>query len=331
MRFVYAVIALIALAFPAAAAPWKADAGPERVETILGEWIDADRESRAIPYKIYLPATAKGPRPVVIFSHGLGGSREGAAYLGEHLASWGYVAVHIQHPGSDRSIWEGMTDPREIARALTAATRDLDVLKGRFEDVPSAIDHLTEMNASGPLAGRLDLTRLGMSGHSFGAVSTLTAAGMKLGRRGITDYAEPRFKAFIAYSPNKPMGARDLDDAFSLVTRPILHFTGTNDLNPLDKDQPASDRQLPFRHIPAPGQYLVVLNGGDHAVFGGEGGRKRRGRDDSNDDAFHRLIREMSVAYWDAYLMDDPAALAWLRDGGAAAELGQSASYEMRN
>jgi len=330
MRLALAVFALLAFVLPASAAAWKADPGPEKIEIILGEWVDADRDGRAIPYKIYVPITAKGPRPVVIFSHGLGGSREGAAYLGEHLASWGYVAVHIQHPGSDRSVWEGMTDPREIIRALTAATRDLSVLKGRFEDVPSAVDHLIEMNASGPLAGRLDIDRIGMSGHSFGAVSTLTAAGMKLGRRGITEYAEPRFKAFIAYSPNKPMGARNLDDAFSLLSRPMLHFTGTNDMSPLDKDQPASDRQIPFRHITVPNQYLVVLNGGDHMVFGGEGS-KRGGRDTSRDDTFHRLIREMSVAFWDAYLMDDPAAKAWLRDGNAAAELSNNAFYEMRN
>lgn len=330
MRLALAFIALLAFALPAAAAPWKADKGPETVEILLGEWVDSERGDRAVPYKIYVPVTAKGPRPVVIFSHGLGGSREGAAYLGEHLASWGYVAVHIQHPGSDRSVWEGLTDPEDIFKALAASVRDLSALRGRLEDVPYALDRLAAMNASGPLAGRLDMSRVGMSGHSYGAVSTLTAAGMKLGRRGITEYAEPRFKAFIAYSPNKPMGARDLDDAFSLVARPMLHFTGTNDMNPLDRDQPASDRQLPFRHINAPDQYLAVLNGGDHMVFGGEG-MNRRGRDSSNDAAFIRLIREMSVVFWDAYLMDDPAALTWLRDGSAAAELGSLASYEMRN
>jgi predicted dienelactone hydrolase len=329
MRLLLAAFALIAFVLPAAAAPWKADPGPERVEVILGEWVDADRDGRAIPYKIYLPTTAKGPRPVVIFSHGLGGSREGAAYLGEHLASWGYIAIHIQHPGSDRSVWEGMTDPKEIIRALTAATRNLAVLKGRFEDVPSAVDHIIAMNASGPLKGRIDVNRIGMSGHSFGAVSTMVAAGMKLGRRGITEYAEPRFKAFIAYSPNTPRGASDIDEALSPISRPMLHFTGTNDMNPLDKDEPASNRQLPFRHITAPSQYLVVLNGGDHMVFGGEGA-KRGNRDASNDDAFHRLIGEMSVAFWDAYLMDDPAAKAWLKND-AATELGTSASYEMRN
>ncbi len=326
MRLLLALSAFLFLAFPALAAPWKADPGPEKVEVLLGAWHDAAR-NRDVPYKIYYPATAKGPRPAVIFSHGLGGSREAATYLGEHLASWGYVAVHIQHPGSDESVWRGMTDREDIIRALTKATRDIDVIRNRFEDVPFALDQLQLMNAQGPLAGRIDMTRLGMSGHSFGAVGTLTAAGQSMRLAG-TRYKEPRFKAAIAYSPNKPAGRGDPAHVYDEITIPILHFTGTEDMNPLDPGQPVSDRQIPFRTIPAHGQYLVVLNGGDHMVFGGQSPRQR---DSSKDETFHRLIDEMSVAFWDAYLMDDAAALAWLRDGGAAGELGSAAGYETRN
>lgn len=327
MRLVLALLAFVCLiSSAAAAAPRKADPGPHKVEILLGEWRDAARD-RDVPYKIYYPADAAGPRPAVVFSHGLGGSREAAVYLGEHLASWGYVAVHIQHPGSDESVWRSLTDRDEIVRKLVAATRDIRVVRDRFEDVPFALDRLALMNASGPLAGRIDTSRLGMSGHSFGAVSTLTAAGQAT-RRGGLRFKEPRFKAAIAYSPNKPMGGIDPARAYDAITIPILHFTGTEDMNPLDPGQPASDRRIPFRNIAAPGQYLVVLNGGDHGVFGGQ---RPRGRDPATDAAFHRLIREVSTAFWDAYLMDDAEALNWLRDGGAAKELGVSATYEMRN
>jgi predicted dienelactone hydrolase len=47
-----------------------------------------------------------GAAPVVLFSHGLGGSRTGSVFLGEHWAARGYVAVFLQHPGSDDSIWK---------------------------------------------------------------------------------------------------------------------------------------------------------------------------------------------------------------------------------
>jgi predicted dienelactone hydrolase len=53
---------------------------------------------REIPLRVHLPTVAK-PAPVVLFSHGLGGNREGSAFLGRHWAARGYVAVFLQHPG----------------------------------------------------------------------------------------------------------------------------------------------------------------------------------------------------------------------------------------
>ena len=322
-------LALIVFAWPAAAAPYKADPGPYKVETLLGVWHDSGRD-RDVPYKIYYAPEAAGARPAVIFSHGLGGSREGGAYLGEHLASYGYVAVHIQHPGSDESVWRGLSGRDEIIKALTAATRDLSVIVNRFKDVPFALDQLAAMNAAdGPLKGRIDFSRLGMSGHSFGAVSTLVAAGQRMGGRAQFSFKEPRFKAALAYSPNKPLRAGDLAAAYADIDMPILHFTGTEDLNPLDPDEPASDRQIPFRNIPAAGQYLIVIQGGDHMLFNAR--EHRTGEKKPDDDLDHRLILEASTAFWDAYLMGDAAALAWLRGDGAKSELGAEATIELRN
>lgn len=60
---------------------------------------------RDVPIKIYLPAS-HDPAPVVLFSHGLGGTRKGCVYLGRHWSARGYVAVFLQHPGSDASVWK---------------------------------------------------------------------------------------------------------------------------------------------------------------------------------------------------------------------------------
>ena len=57
------------------------------------------------------PATNAAPCPVIIFSHGLGGSRDGYEYLGRHWASHGYVSVHSTHIGSDTSALKGTLRP----------------------------------------------------------------------------------------------------------------------------------------------------------------------------------------------------------------------------
>ena len=65
-------------------------------------WFDAQR-GRTIPVRIYYPANAAERFPVVVFSTGLGRSRDDCAYLGRHWAGCGYVSVFVQHPGSDEA------------------------------------------------------------------------------------------------------------------------------------------------------------------------------------------------------------------------------------
>src|SRR2546423_15576637 len=75
---------------------YKKSSGPYAVEVIRYDWLDGKRE-RKVPVKIYFPKSGNAAFPVIIFSHGLGGSREGYEYLGRHWASHGYVSVHLQH------------------------------------------------------------------------------------------------------------------------------------------------------------------------------------------------------------------------------------------
>src|SRR6218665_3828498 len=77
------------------------------VTTLTGEWKDTARGGRTIPWRAYLPVKSDKPVPVVIVSHGLGGSRDGMGYLGEALASHGVATIHIQHAGSDESVLKG--------------------------------------------------------------------------------------------------------------------------------------------------------------------------------------------------------------------------------
>ena len=54
-----------------------AAAGPWRVDTRLADLHDS-RRARSLPVKLYLPDTPT-LRGLILFSHGLGGSREGGA------------------------------------------------------------------------------------------------------------------------------------------------------------------------------------------------------------------------------------------------------------
>src|SRR5438270_631022 len=154
---------------------YKKSAGPYAVEVARYDWFDKKRE-RKVPVKIYFPTTGDGPFPVVVFSHGLGGSREGYEYLGRHWASHGYVSVHVQHLGSDNAVWENKA-PGEIMENMRASAANLQNATNRPPDVSFAIDQMEKMNREeGPFKKRLDLGRIGVAGHSFGAFTTLAIA-----------------------------------------------------------------------------------------------------------------------------------------------------------
>ena len=328
LTFVLAVSYLAVLLSSPHAEPYKPATGTYAIKILLGEWIDPARENRVVPFKIYFAPSVQGARSVVVFSHGLGGSREANAVLGERLASLGYVAVHIQHRGSDEGLWAGMTDRAEILKVLGTSIKNPAPAIARFRDVPFALLALDSMNASeGPLKGRLDMTRVGMSGHSYGAVSTLVAAGQRVGPQSQFSFKEPRFRAGIAYSPNLP-NTSNLDLAYKEIAIPIFHMTGTRDANPFDPSADPAVRTKPYELITGAKQYLLVLNEADHATFGV---RDRPQGPAAQDARHHSLILEASIAFWDAHLLDDPAALNWLRNGGFASILEKSDRFSWKN
>ena len=304
------------------------NSGPHEVLTLSEEWHDTDRD-REVPVKIYYPKRDDGkPSPIIVFSHGLGGSRDGYAHLGNHWASHGYVSVHLQHRGSDDSVWKDV--PRQERMQAMKSAANLRASLDRPADVTFAIDQLEERNATdGPLRGLLDLNRIGVSGHSFGARTTLMIAGQVFpmpGGREVS-YRDSRVIAALPMSPMPPKNEAQHPIAFSKIDIPVMHMTGTRDKSMIDADRAPEERQLPYRLMEGPGQFLIVLNDGDHMVFSG---RPRNFGNSENDAAYQELIRLSATAFWDAFLKKDQKAAKFLTDKGLGAVLGESALFNSK-
>lgn len=124
-------------------------AGPHAVET------DNVSGGRLLGQRVWWPAdlAAMGPRPLVVISHGNGHEHTWYDYLGEHLASWGFVVM--SH--------ENNTEPGiETASATTLTNTDW------------LLGHLDEPGG-GALVGLVDSTRIGWIGHSRGGEGVVRA------------------------------------------------------------------------------------------------------------------------------------------------------------
>ena len=268
---------------------------------------DAKR-SRDIPVRIYLPESTQ-PAPVVLFSHGLGGSRNSNEFLGQHWARRGYVGVFVQHPGSDTSVWKDKPPERRLSAMREAAS--LGNFELRAADVPAVLDQLEAWNTNHQsLTGRMDLKKIGMSGHSFGAITTQAVSGESfpvVGKK-LTDL---RIKAAIAFSPSAPLRS-SAATAFAEVKIPWLLMTGTKDIASVGHTDLES-RLAVYPALRGAPKYEVVLNNAEHSAFTD---RALPGDEQPRNPNHHRVMCAITTAFWDAYLRDDATALLWLNGDG---------------
>lgn len=279
------------------------------------------KRDRVLPLRIYFPESTQ-PAPVVIFSHGLGGSCDNNPYLGQHWAKRGYFVVFVQHPGSDEAVWKNTAAAQRMAAMSAAASGENLIL--RVQDIPAVIDTLTRWNAdpSHPLHARLDLKKIGMSGHSFGAVTTQALSGQTV-LAGQRSFAEPRLSAALMMSPSPPK-AGDPAKAFATIKIPCLLMTGTLDKSPIGNTS-AEDRLNVFPHLKQADAWQVVFDQATHMSFG----ERVSSGSSTKDKRYHQAILALSTAFWDAVLMGNPAALTWLKSPAARTVLTPADRWEM--
>jgi predicted dienelactone hydrolase len=306
----HCLAALLGGALPGLGLPVLAQTLPAAV-TIDETWTDTARQ-RELPVRLRWPEASRhpGPRPVVLFSHGLGGTREGGAAWGEAWAAAGFVVVHLQHAGSDLNAVRGVTSSFRDQRALRTLASPQQLL-ARLRDVVFALDEIARHHAAGQDRwGTVRPTQVGLSGHSFGAHTTLGMAGQRY--PGFEGMNEPRLAAFIAFSPTAPaMG--DARRAFDRLTRPLLSITGTRDADVAGVGATPERRRAVFAGLPPGQKAQLVLQDADHMTFGGQTGRAaevvpREAVTRELQAAHHALVASITTDWWRATLQDDADA-----------------------
>jgi len=273
---------------------------------VESDWFDASR-ARPVPVRLYLPLAADGPRPLVLFSHGLGGSRRGYSYLGSHFARNGWASLHVQHVGSDRALWSG--SPFDLPGRLQAAARDAEAL-ARAADLRFALDRLLALAPGDPLHVAVDRARIVAAGHSYGANTALLASGARVERDGRTiNLRDPRIAAAILLSAPPFYGESELDRILRPVTLPTLHVTATgDDIRVPGYFSPMTDRVAVFEATGSALKALAVFQGGSHSIFtdrAGTGGLELNPR-------VKRATQELSLAFLaNAFDADADALRAW--------------------
>jgi predicted dienelactone hydrolase len=242
-----------------------------------------DSRDRSFYVDVFRPQSLpEGETRVIAISHGLGASPEEYAKRAQHLASYGYLVVLPQHPGSD------LTYKEELMRGLHPTAFALEEFIDRPLDVSYVLDELERRNAT-EFSDRLNLQSVGVMGHSFGGYTVMALAGATLNFEHLQqscannleyldislflqcralelprqpyNFRDPRVAAVFAINPvnNSIFGDRGLSE----IQIPILLAAGT-----YDPATPAVFEQVrSFRQLTTPNKYLAVLQGQAHVDF----------------------------------------------------------------
>ncbi len=237
----------------------------------------AEKPSRTLVTEIYYPVSP-GPRPLIMFSHGLGGHPSKFTKLFSVWAAAGYVVVAPAFPLTNSDVPGWLADgfdlwdqPRDISfvldQVLAASTTPGD-----------------------PLEGRVDPARLGAAGLSLGGATTF-ALGFNPCCR------DDRFRAVEILS-----GAMlPMPDAYTFeVSVPVLIIHGDKDAS-----LPYSGAVQAFG-LAKPPKYLVTLIGGTHAP-----------PYEDEPSPHDELVERATVDFWDAYLAGETDRLAELERDAA--------------
>ncbi len=260
------------------------------------------------------PAPQPAAFPVVIMRAGASAPVVNYSTLAEDLASHGYVVVGFDAPY--RTIQVAFPDGRVIVRRPENNPelfdgRDLDILADKLlaawcADTAFVLGRLAQWNASDPsgrFAGRLDMTRVGVFGHSFGGATAAQFCSEDSRCMAGIDIDGALFGKVIETGIQKP---------FLFLLSGRGDFSSDAEVRKIEADiQSVYDRLPPDRRLRA------VIDGGNHFTFSDDGALLKSGLVRRALRAFGVLgidgRRQLAIAaycvrgFFDAYLKDDGA------------------------
>lgn len=238
--------------------------------------------------------TIGGDLPVIVFSHGFGGSMNDYAPLADFWAAQGFVVMQPTHLDS-RTLGLPAEDPRTPR-----------IWRFRIEDLTRVLDGFDVLEASVPgLSGRLDRSRIAVAGHSWGAQSASTLLGARvLDSDGVPgeDMSDPRVSAGVLLALTglgddlTPFAAENfpfMKPSFDTMTAPALIVAGDHDQSQLSTRGPDWFTD-PFTYSPGT-KSLLTLFGAEHSLGGIKGYEAAETTDES--PARVALIQRLSSAF----------------------------------
>jgi predicted dienelactone hydrolase len=289
---------------------YKLADGPHTVAEVPDIVLQDVKREKYLHVRVFYPQEP-GPYPVIVFSHGAGGSQSCCEGLTRHWATYGYVTLQPTHDDSTVQRRKAGEEDINFLVAVRDALKKPALWLSRPKDISFVLDSLPVLQKRIPaLSGKMDVEHIGVGGHSMGAFTADAIAGalVDLPKHPATNFADPRVKAVVLLSPQGPGEFGLADHSWDHVKLPLLSMTGSLDLGA--ENHGPDWKKIPFERSQPGAKYHVFIEGANHMSFISAKtplpGRAAQG------DSILGFTNSASLAFWDAYLKADAGAKSYL-------------------
>ncbi len=290
---------------------YKLAEGPHAVTEVPDIVLRDAKRDKMLHVRIFYP-NEPGSYPVIVFSHGAGGSQACCEVLTRHWATYGYVTIQPTHDDSTLERRNNGEEDINFLKAVNDALKKPSLWQSRPQDISFVLDSLAVLQKRIPaLAGKVDAEHIGVGGHSMGAFTADAIGGALVDLPGhpATNFADPRVRAVLLLSPQGPGEFGLTDHSWDRLAVPLLSMTGSLDLGA--GNQGPEWKKIPFERSQPGGKYHVFIQGANHmsfvratTIFAAEA---------SQSDSILGYTNAASLAFWDGYLKGDSAARNYLQ------------------
>jgi len=290
---------------------YELEQGPYTVSEVEELVLHDAKRSKELHVRIFYPAEA-GKYPVIVFSHGAGGSQNCCDGLTRHWASYGYVTIQPTHDDSAVQRRNQGEENIQFMQAVREALNKPALWESRPLDISYVLDVLPSLEKRVPgLLGKIDVNRIGVGGHSMGSYTTEAIAGalIDLPAHPGKSFADPRVKAVLCLSPQGPGQFGLHEHSFDQISLPYMGMTGS-----LDSLGPVANprwHKIPFERSQPGDKYHLFIAGANHMSFITP--RTRLPGRTEPSEAIFDYTNSASLAFWDSYLKSDARAKSYLQ------------------
>jgi predicted dienelactone hydrolase len=290
---------------------YKLAEGPHAVTEVPDIVLHDAKRDKDLHVRLFYPKEP-GAYPVIVFSHGAGGSQSCCEALTRHWATYGYVTIQPTHDDSTLQRRNSGEEDINVLKAVSEALKKPGLWQSRPQDISFVLDSLPvlQKRISG-LAVKIDAEHIGVGGHSMGAFTADAIAGALVDLPGhpATNFTDPRVRAVLLLSPQGPGEFGLTDHSWDRLTLPLLSMTGSLDLGA--GNQGPDWRKIPFERSQPGAKYHVFIQGANHMSF--INAKTFLPAHASQGDSILGYTNAASLAFWDAYLKADSAARNYLQ------------------